>query len=766
MKTNLSEKQLAEIFLRGYNLRGKISRLPGENQNYRITTPKGQRFILKLADPQHPVSLIDLEHSVTAFLHQSNVQLAFPRLIPAQSGELVYRHPVGNQIVRACLWNYVAGTPWGEHNRLNHLVFHDLGRALGELDTVLAQFDHPAAHRTHPWDLAAASQHRQKIQLIDDPTRRRLLEWAFHLYAANARPSLPRLPHSVIHGDANDENLLLSNGRLTALLDFGDCLYNPTVCELAIALAYAMLDQENPLQAGAEVVRGYHTARPLSEEELAVLFPLICARLGTTVTISAARRQIDPHHPTWFVTEGRAWDLLEALSAIEPREAETILSSGLRTGVRQTGGAPVERLLAKRRRRIGASLSLSYDEPLKIVRGYGQYLYDHRGRPYLDLVNNVCHVGHCHPRVVAAGQRQMAILNTNTRYLYDGLTEYAERLCSTLPDPLDTCFFVNSGSEANELAIRLAMAYTGRRDFLVIEGAYHGHTSRLIELSPYKFLGPGGTGHPEEWVHIVPMPDGYRGMHRGRGRETGLAYGAEVGRVVARTPASIAAFLAEPLMGCGGQIIPPDGYLETAFQHVRAAGGLCIVDEIQVGFGRVGSAFWAFELQKVIPDIVTMGKPIGNGHPMAAVVTRRDIAAAFANGMEFFSTFGGNPVSCAIGMAVLDVIQEEKLQENALQLGERLQSGFRALMEAYPLIGDVRGAGLFIGVELVQDRRTLEPAAEKADRLINRMKDRGILLSTDGPFHNVIKIKPPLVLTADDVDMVLRVFEEELVKLL
>ncbi|MBC7173352.1 MAG: aminotransferase class III-fold pyridoxal phosphate-dependent enzyme, partial [Polyangiaceae bacterium] len=373
--------------------------------------------------------------------------------------------------------------------------------------------------------------------------------------------------------------------------------------------------------------------------------------------------------------------------------------------------------------------------------------------------------GHCHPRVVEAGQRQIARLNTNTRYLYEELVEYAERLTATLPEPLDTCFFVNSGSEANELALRLAMTHTGRRDLLVVDGAYHGNTSRLIEVSPYKFMGKGGTGKPEPWVHVVPLADGYRGAHRGFGRETGAAYGDEVGEIIARSNASIAGFLTESLLSCGGQVIPPEGYLETAFRHVHAAGGLCIVDEVQVGFGRVGTHFWGFEAQGVVPDIVVMGKPIGNGHPMGAVVTTRAIAESFANGMEYFATFGGNPVSCAIGLAVLDVLRDERLQAHALEVGTRLRDGLRALAAVHPIVGDVRGLGLFIGCELVRDRSTLEPAAREATELVNRMRARGILLSTDGPLNNVIKIKPPMVLTADDVDMVIRVFDDELGRL-
>jgi 4-aminobutyrate aminotransferase-like enzyme len=356
----------------------------------------------------------------------------------------------------------------------------------------------------------------------------------------------------------------------------------------------------------------------------------------------------------------------------------------------------------------------------------------------------------------------MARLNTNTRYLHDHLVEYAERLSATLPDPLEVCFFVNSGTEANELALRLASTHTGRRDVLVVDGAYHGHTARLIAASPYKFMGPGGAGVPEPWVHVVPLPDGYRGVHRGRDLATGAAYGDEVGRVIERAGAPIAGFITESLQSCGGQIIPPPGYLDTAFRHVRAAGGLCIADEVQTGFGRAGSHFWAFETQEVVPDIVVMGKPIGNGHPIGAVVTTRAIAESFANGMEFFSTFGGNPVSCAVGLAVLDVIRDEGLQSHAFEVGSRMLDGFRDLMSRHEIIGDVRGLGLFIGVELVRSRNSLEPATREADELINRLEQRGILLSTDGPHHNVLKIKPPMVVTGEDVDMVVRVVDDEL----
>ena len=419
------------------------------------------------------------------------------------------------------------------------------------------------------------------------------------------------------------------------------------------------------------------------------------------------------------------------------------------------------KLLEARSDLIGPSLSLSYHEPLHIVRGGGQYLYDDTGKAYLDAVNNVPHVGHCHPRVVEAGRQQMAVLNTNTRYLHDNLVTYARRLTATLPVPLSVCFIVNSGSEANDLALRLARTFTGQKDTIVVDGAYHGNLSSLIEISPYKFDGPGGEGAPSH-VHKVTMPDPYRGPYKTGDPSAGSCYAQHVRDaigVIKGTGRWASAFIVEPLLGCGGQIVPPDGYLREAFQSIREAGGVCIADEVQIGFGRVGSHFWGFETQDVVPDIVTMGKPIGNGHPLGAVVTTPEIAAAFDNGMEYFNTYGGNPVSCAIGLAVLDVIEEEKLQNNALKVGNVLKAGLLRLKDRYPLIGDVRGRGLYLGVELVLSRETLEPAIEQADYVIERMKEEGILVSTDGPFHNVLKIKPPMVFTKDNADFLVQTLE-------
>lgn len=395
----------------------------------------------------------------------------------------------------------------------------------------------------------------------------------------------------------------------------------------------------------------------------------------------------------------------------------------------------IKSLIEVREKLLGRNLSVAYERPLHIVRGSMQYLYDDEGRRYIDAYNNVAHVGHCHPKVVAAGQQQMELLNTNTRYLSELIVHYAEKLTATLPEELCVCFFVNSGSEANELALRLARAHTKSRDLIVLEHAYHGNTTTLIDISPYKHDGPGGEGAPP-WVHKSPLPKSEEDAEH-------------VVELAGKLRSKLCGFIAESMPSVAGQIVFPDGYLARVYEGVRDAGGVCIADEVQTGYGRTGTHFWAFEKYGVIPDIVVLGKPIGNGHPIGAVITTRAIADSFANGMEFFSTFGGNNVSCAIGLKVLEIVQQENLQAHALEVGERLLKGLRELQQRHEIIRDVRGSGLFIGVELA---RNSAPASREATRVVNQMRERGILFGSDGPHHNVLKIRPPMPFSQADAD--------------
>ncbi|MAN48832.1 MAG: 4-aminobutyrate aminotransferase [Gemmatimonadetes bacterium] len=421
-------------------------------------------------------------------------------------------------------------------------------------------------------------------------------------------------------------------------------------------------------------------------------------------------------------------------------------------------------LFERRRQVLSPNLSLSYETPIHIVRGKGSYLFDVLGRSYLDCVNNVAHVGHEHPHVVGAGQRQMGVLNTNSRYLHGAIIEYAERLSKLFPEPLSVCLFVNSGSEANELALRMARTYTGGTGIAVLEGGYHGNTPGLIDVSHYKFTGSGGHS-PPPWTRTALVPDEFRGRYRRDDPSRATLYAADVGEAFRQLDSEghhPAAFLSESLLSCAGQIEPPQGYLTAAYEHARAAGALCIADEVQVGFGRLGSHMWGFETQGAVPDIVTLGKPMGNGHPIGAVVTTPEIAETFDNGMEFFSSFGGNPVSAAIALAVLDILEDEKLQVNAATVGTVLKTGLDTLMRSHSCIGDVRGRGLFLGVEFVESGETLEPAPKIAQYVVEHLKKRGILLSSDGPDHNVIKIKPPMSFSESDAERLISELDQVL----
>ena len=430
----------------------------------------------------------------------------------------------------------------------------------------------------------------------------------------------------------------------------------------------------------------------------------------------------------------------------------------VRPEVREERGG---RLLEARRRRFSNALSISYDVPIQVVRGRGARLYDDTGRDYLDMVNNVAHVGHAHPRVADAISRQAVLLNTNTRYLYRQLTDYAERLADTFPAPLEVVFLTNSGSEANDLALRIARAHLGRQETLAFDGGYHGNLNSLIEVSPYKLDGRGGRPGPP-WLYRLPMPDGYRGRFRASDGNFPASLIADAESRVRR--AGPATLIGEAILSCGGQIVPPPGYLGALYRAVRSAGGVIVADEVQTGFGRTGPGFWAFAAvqddgERLTPDIVTLGKPAGNGHPLGAVVTTPELARSFETGMEYFNTFGGNPVSCAAGLAVLDVIREERLAEHAAAVGKQLLAGLTAVASRYPILGEVRGRGLFLGFEMVRDPSSREPATEEARRLVNRLRDFGILNSTDGPDANVIKLKPPLPFSAADTAHYLEVLE-------
>ncbi|HJR58898.1 MAG TPA: aminotransferase class III-fold pyridoxal phosphate-dependent enzyme [Vicinamibacterales bacterium] len=749
-----------------YGLDATASPLPSErDQNFLLATAEGERFVLKVANATEPRELLEAQNA--AMEHVAALGFC-PRVRAAAGGGTIARASSGH-FVRLLSW--LPGTPLGGISARPDSLLEDLGHRLGRFSAALAAFDHPAIHRPFHWDLARGFEIiDEHAPLIDDPALRGFVRRMSSCVQARDGRRLDRVRRSAVHGDANDFNVLVDTAapdgpRVTGLIDFGDMVHSYTAAEPAVAVAYAVLDHPDPLRVAAAIVRGYHAAHPLTHDELSVLFGLVQLRLCVSVCMAAHQLRQRPGDEYLSISQAPIRRTLPTLARIHPDTAEEALRAacGLATPA-PAPPVPKEVTLARRRQRLGSNLSVAYADPVKVVRGWMQYLFDADGRVYLDAYNNVPHAGHSHPRIVRAVTDQMRAVNTNTRYLHDTIWRFAERLCATLPDPLAVCYFVNSGSEANELALRLARAHTRARDLVVLDAAYHGNTTTLIEISPYKFNGRGGLGAPE-WVHVAPIPDDYRGPHRRGDPDAGRKYGDAVGGILEdlrRRGRAIAGFIAETCPSVGGQIIPPPAYLETVYRHVRGAGGVCIADEVQTGLGRMGTGFYAFESQEVVPDIVVLGKPLGNGYPLGAVVTTRAIADSFDNGMEFFSTFGGSTVSCAAGLAVVETVEEEGLQAHALRVGSYLLSGLHELAARHESVGDVRGSGLFLGLELVRDRGTQAPATDQASRVVDRLREAGILLGTEGPFHNVLKIRPPMPFNEHDADFLLATLDDVL----
>jgi 4-aminobutyrate aminotransferase-like enzyme len=409
-------------------------------------------------------------------------------------------------------------------------------------------------------------------------------------------------------------------------------------------------------------------------------------------------------------------------------------------------------LLARRDESFARVQEHYYAEPPQIERGRRHYLMSTAGRVYLDMVNNVTVLGHAHPRVADTANRQLRRLNTNSRFNYEAVVEFSERLAATLPEPLDTVFLVNSGSEASDLALRLATAVTGRRDVLAVREAYHGWTYGTDAVSTSTADNPSALTTRPDWVHTVESPNSFRGTYRGAdvGRYAEDAV-AKVEELVAagRAPAG---FICETVYGNAGGMALPDGYLQRVYGAVRVAGGLAVADEVQVGYGRLGKWFWGFHQQQVVPDIVSIAKSTGNGYPLGAVITSRAIAEAFSSQGYFFSSTGGSPLSCAIGITVLDVLRDEDLQGNAARVGQHLKAALTALRDKHPIIGTVHGMGLYLGVEMIRDQATLEPAPEETAAICDRMLELGVVIQPTGDHMNILKTKPPLCLDTDGAD--------------
>ena len=764
----LTDRAVHDALLHDYGIQGTARPLPGEyDLNFDVTVATG-RFVFKVMRAHCDPQFVEMQIAAMESARAAGLVNAIPSVIRTNKGatHTTVATEDGEHRI-AWLISFLPGTLMAHVEPWTPALAASIGKLLGRLDRALVTFDHPLLDRALKWDLRRADWIVSHTAAIRNPERRVRIERVARRFVEKLKPRLDLLPRSAIYNDANDMNIFVGKhtdgDRATGIIDFGDMIRAPRVCEPAVAMAYVMMGPGDPLARGAGLASAYHHAYPLTEEEITILAPLVQVRLAVTVTNAALQRSENPDNRYLTISEAPAWRLLDYLDTIGDDLFERTIHDACSGTDVPSQHAATTRLLARRHLVTPANQMLSYDNPLHIVRGSRHFLYDADGVEYLDVYNNVPHVGHAHPHVVDAVARQLSLLNTNTRYLQDVHIEYAERMLARLPAHLTKIVFLNSGSEANELALRLARAATGARDMIVMDHGYHGNTTGAMDISPYKFMSPKGPGVAPDWVHVTSQPDVYRGNHRGEGAAD--LYVADFRSVldgVIHSGRQLAGFICECVPSVGGQIVLPPGYLNAVYAMVRAAGGICIADDVQTGLGRLGQWFWGFEQQDAAPDVAVWGKPIGNGFPLAAVAMTDEVAESFARGPEFFSTFGGSSAACAAGAAVLVVLRDEDLQARARVTGDMLLNGLKSLSLRHEIIGDVRGFGLFLGVELVRDRNHRYPATNEAARVNNLLRENRVLLGLEGPDNNVLKIRPPMSFDAAAAEQLLTRLDEVL----
>jgi 4-aminobutyrate aminotransferase-like enzyme len=735
------DREAARQILRdSFGVESFLTPLAGErDQNFRVDTADGQRFLFKISNPADGRPVVEMQTAALRHIERVDPGLPVMRALPSTAGEPWVEVPgPDNRTYLARLFTFLPGQVTAT-TALTTPAIWSFGQLTARLGRALRGFFHPAADYEILWDVTHSPKLRPLLTHLADSTRKAQVERVLDRFEARVAPVLPRLRAQVIHGDMSLDNVLFDDDlRVSGIVDFGDMTHAALVCDLAVAIADVLHGRDDAIAAADAMIGGYVCVTPLEDEEAGLLADLVTARLATEVTVTAWRSGLYPGNAAYSASgEPGARAFLDSIEAL----GIDVVARRFREACR---GLPYRRsatrgLLERRRRALPRS-PLFYQHPVHVVRGEGVWLFDPDDRRYLDCYNNVPVVGHSHPRVVRAVAEQQRLLATHSRYLHEAIIELAERLKATLPPALDAVLVVNSGSEANDLAWRIARAATGRAGAVVTAHAYHGLTEATHALSPEEWAKGERPAH----VATVPAPDGYRGT--GRREEDGWAerYAAHIDDAArALGDHGFAAIYLDPAFTADGVLAPPPGYLREAARRVRALRGLLVADEVQAGHGRSGTHLWSFQAAGIEPDMVVIGKAMGNGFPVAALVVRSQVLEAVPKETELFSTFGGNPVACAAALAVLAVIEDEGLVKNAAEVGSYLRQGLVKLAERHPLIGDVRGEGLLLGVELVDDQETRAPASGPARRVTEVMRELGILLGTTGPAGNVLKIRPP-----------------------
>ena len=720
--------QLRDCAREFWGLEGEFTPLDGErDQNHRLTTADGTSYVLKVSAAGESEGAVDFQVAALRHLERHAPDLPVPRVIASTGGndrEWMETADGKRHMVRLLSW--IAGTPLSQSKPLGMNTLRNAAAFQAKLALGLRGFFHPHARHFVAWDIQRALLMEPGIQAwVADDAKALCGEFNARVQR-DVLPRLPSLRAQVVHSDGHADNLLRTESgtdEIVGIIDFGDMVHAPLVQDLAVTLASFARHGEMSLENAVAQVEAWNAVLPLADEELEILHDLTLLRLATALCLYDFRIHATEKPEAWL-TEERP-DIVRALSKFLALD-RTEVHERYRAACGRVGRAPANVDIAELRERrshaLGPSYRLFYDRPVHLVRGEGTWLFDADGRRYLDCYNNVASVGHCR-----------------------------------------VCYFVCTGTEAIDLAIRIARIVSKNEGVIVSDDSYHGNSNVVGTASTSMYP----KSEQPAWLATVPPPNGYRGEYRYGTPDLGRKYAAHIDPAIAKLQErkqGAAAWVCDIIFDSNGTILPPPGYLEDTAGAIRTAGGLFIADEVQSGFYRTGDEMWAFSYSDVVPDIVALGKPIGDGHPIGAVITTPAIAAKFAAKFSYFNTFGGNPVSAAVGMAVLDVLEREGIQQNAIAAGKVLEAGLAKLAAKHPLVADVRGKGLFWALEIVRDHATRAPAVDEADRIMNLLREDGFLVARTGAFNNVVKIRPPLVFTPDNARMLLEGLDRALAR--
>ncbi len=747
-------EKVADVLIEKYGVEGDLTTLESErDQNVRVDTAE-RSYLFKVCNADEDEAVIDLQIQALRHIERVDSTIPVPRALPTLTGAATSSvlSPDGtSHTVR--LMSFLDGVVAGSRPEFDTPTFRrNTGTTLARLDSALRGFFHPAARQDHPWDVSRAPRLLEYTRHIENRSARRNVVSILERVRDHTLPACAMLRHQVIHQDAHTWNLIVDPGdpaEISGIIDFGDMVYGPLINELAVAAYLAGRADPSP-QTLVDIVAGYDAVAPLERGDVGVMFDLVLGRMAMNLTIAEARAALFPDEPSYDSEEALPERIENALEAASDVENSLLRVLGFPS---PASDVSTPQLREDRVASLGGHSPHFYAEPLHVTAAEGMWIHGADGRRYLDFYNNVPTVGHTNPHVVNAISRQQATLNTNTRYLYSTVVEYAQRLAATLDHGLDVCLFVNSGSEANDVASQIVKHRTGADGLLIMAGAYHGMTEAALEISDDEFVPRSPN------VAAIAVPDSFRHAPAAPAVVADEAEAA-IGRIK-EAGHELAGFFVDPAMTSSGIPNIPRGFINAIAVAVRAHGGLVVSDEVQAGFGRTG-VMWGHEREGFVPDIVTIGKPVGNGQPLGVVVTTREILDGFMEQTELFSTFGGNPVSCAAGLAVLDVIENEGLVANSAAVGQYLKDSLIRLAETQSLIGDVRGSGLLVGLGLVSDRNNKTPATGETALLVELMMEAGVLVGTAGRHRSALKLRPPLIAHPRHVDLLIQALDSSL----